>query len=75
MFSVFECPINVLNAGLQSDSIGPLKWDPRARLGLYADHSPAHAGSVALILNVNTGHVSPQYHVVFDDDFTPVSSL
>ena len=38
-------------------------------------HSPAHAGSVALVLNPKTGLVSPQFHVVFDDDFSTVPSL
>jgi len=27
---------------------------------------------VALVFNPSTGHVSPQYHVMFDDDFTTV---
>ena len=27
---------------------------------------------MALVLNPRTGHISPQYHVVFDDDFTTV---
>jgi hypothetical protein len=27
---------------------------------------------VALVYNPSTGHVSPQFHVVFDDDFTTV---
>ena len=35
-------------------------------------HSPFHAGNVALVWNPTTGRVSPQYHVVFDDDFTTV---
>ena len=35
-------------------------------------HSPFHAGNVALVWNHTTGRVSPQYHVVFDDDFTKV---
>ncbi len=30
------------------------------------------ARSVALVYNPSTGHVSCQYHVVFDDDFTTV---
>ena len=34
-----------------------------------------HAGSVALVLNPKTGLVSPQYHVVFDDDFSTVPNL
>ena len=38
-------------------------------------HSPYHAGTVALVLNVATGLVSPQYHVVFDDKFSTVPYL
>ena len=40
------------------------KWQPRSRVGIYLGHSPTHAGSVAMVLNPNTLHVSPQYHVV-----------
>ena len=32
-----------------------------------------HAGSVALILKMVTGHVSPQYHVVYDKTLSTVS--
>ncbi len=39
---------------------------------IYVGHSPFHAGSVALVLNPQTGHVSPQFHVVFDDHFMTV---
>jgi hypothetical protein len=39
---------------------------------LYLGHSPFHTRSVALVYNPSTGHVSPQYQVVFDDDFTMV---
>jgi hypothetical protein len=27
------------------------------------------------VLNLITGHVSPQYHIVFDDDFSTVENL
>ena len=36
--------------------------------------SPAHSSDVPLILNLQTGHTSPQYHVVFDDQFSTVLS-
>ena len=36
--------------------------------------SPKHASSVPLVLNLTTGHVSPQFHVIFDDSFSTVSS-
>ena len=40
---------------------------------MYLGHSPKHARSVALVLNITTDHVSPQYHL--DDDFTTVQSM
>ena len=45
------------------------KWSERSRIGVYLGHSPHHATSVAWVLNITTGHVSPQFHVVFDDHF------
>ena len=38
-------------------------------------HSPCHAGSVFLVLNLKTRLVSPQFHVVYEDIFTTVSYL
>ena len=51
------------------------KLDPKARLGIYLGHLPIHAGSVALVLNPRTLHISPQYHVIFDGDFNTVLYL
>jgi hypothetical protein len=34
--------------------------------------SPLHASSVALACNLNTGHISPQFHVVYDNFFETV---
>jgi len=72
LFHVFGSPCFVLDARLQSGPAGVPKWEPRSRLGIYVGHSPSHAGSVALVLNPRTGHVSPQFHVVFDDTFSTV---
>ena len=67
------CPTYVLDTHLQSSGgAGPPKWEPRSRIGVYMGHSPFHAGNVALVWNPTTGRVIPQYHVVFDDDFTTV---
>ena len=54
---------------------GPPKWDPLARLGIYLGHSPSHAGSVELVMNHKSGLVSPQFHLVFDDNFETVPHL
>ena len=48
------------------------KWAPRARRGQYLGVSPSHSSTVGLILNIATGYVSPQYHVVYDDLFSSV---
>ena len=41
--------------------------EAKARLGIYIGPSPSHAQTVALVLNPRTGHVSPQFHIKFDD--------
>ena len=65
----------MLDSLLQTNPKGVPKWDPRERLGIYLGRYPAHAGNVALVLNPKAGLVSPQYHVVFDDDFTTAPHL
>ena len=67
-FHAFSCPMYVLDNTLQSGQGSP-KWKERARLGVYLGPSPNHARSMALVLNPRTGHVSPQFHVKFDDFF------
>ena len=69
------CPVYVLDSRLQSAGGMAPKWEPRSRIGVYLGHSPSHAGSVALVFNPSTGRVSPQFHVVFDDDFTTVEYM
>ena len=51
------------------------KWEPRSRLGVCLGHSPCHAGSVAFVLNPKTLQVSPQFHVVIDNNFSTVPLL
>ena len=70
-YHTFGCPAYVLDKRLCNGSRVP-KWDPRARHGIYLGMSPKHASNVALIYNPETGFVSPQYHVVFDDEFTSI---
>ena len=75
-FHTFGCPCYVIDSRVQSSGgPGAPKWDPRALLGIYVGHSPHHSGSVALVLNPKTGLISPQFHVVFDDDFSTVPHL
>jgi hypothetical protein len=74
-FHTFGCPCYVSDHCLQSGRGKIPKWEPCARMGIYVEHSPSHAANVSLILNPQTGHVSPQFHVVYNDDFTMVPYL
>ena len=70
-FHAFGCPTYVLENALQSGQGAP-KWRQHSRLGVYLGPSPNHTRSVALVLNPRTGHVSPQFHVKFNDFFETV---
>eukprot|EP00804_Cyclotella_cryptica_P001335 CCRYP_014115-RA/>CCRYP_014115-RA protein AED:0.38 eAED:-0.10 QI:0/0/0/1/1/1/2/0/180 len=52
-----------------------LKWESRAWQGIFVGFSPGLSSLVPLILNPRTQHISPQYHVIFDDAFSTVPSL
>jgi hypothetical protein len=71
-FRPFGCPVYVLNKDLAAGQ-AISNWYKRARVGVYLGQSPVHARSVALILNIQTGLVSPQFHVAFDDLFETVN--
>jgi hypothetical protein len=64
-FQPFGCPVFVLNNKMQSGQKLP-KCEVRSRIGVYLGMSMQHARRVALVLNLKTGHVSPQFHVTFD---------
>ena len=64
----FGCPAFALQSALAAGKSIP-KWNARARLEVYLGPSQRHAQSVASVLNLSTGLVSPQYHVIFDDFF------
>ena len=66
-YHTFGCPVYILDSRLQTNPKGVPNWEPCSRLGIYVGHSPAHAGSIGLVLNPKTGLVSPQYHLVCDD--------
>ena len=70
---VFGCPTYVLDNRLQDGKKIP-KWQPRARTGMFLGFSNEHSSTVGLILNLKTGHISPQFHVVYDELFTTVTT-
>ena len=74
-FHTWGCPVYILDAANQSGAIGTPKWEPRSHTGIYLSHSPCHAGSVSLVINLKTGIVSPQFHVIYNNKFATVPYL
>jgi hypothetical protein len=70
---VWGCPLYILDPRAQGGGKLPA-WDPRARRAQNMGFSPLHASTVALARNLSTGHISPQFHVVYDDFFETVHS-
>ena len=50
-------------------------WKPKSTCGVFLGYSPTNSSDVPLVLNLATGHIPPQYHVVFDDAFSTVQSI
>lgn len=71
-FFPFGCPVYVLDEALQTGNIHH-KWKNRSRVGVYLGMSPHHNKNVALVLSLETGLVSPQFHVTFDPSFHTVA--
>jgi hypothetical protein len=71
---VWGCPIYVLDPRLQAGQKIP-RWQPRSRQGIFVGFSTLHSSEVPLVLNLQTGSITPQFHVVFDDYFSTVLSI
>mmetsp|Transcript_26179 Transcript_26179/g.37216 ORF Transcript_26179/g.37216 Transcript_26179/m.37216 type:complete len:120 (+) Transcript_26179:860-1219(+) len=71
---VWGSPCYVLDPQLASGGKIP-RWEPRSRRGVFVGFSTVHSSGVPLVLNLNSGTISAQYHVVIDDEFSTVSSL
>jgi len=71
-FRVFGSPTYVLHKALQ-DGTSHSKWRSRAWLGVYVGTSTCHSSAIPLIYNPISTHISPQYHVIYDEYFMTVS--
>ena len=69
---IWGCRVCVLDTIFQGGISGLPKWEPCPIAGFYPVHSPFNSGSVDMVLNPTTGHVSPQFYVVFYDGFSTV---
>ena len=71
---VWGCPTYVLDARLQDGKKIP-KFDRRARCGQFLGFSPETSTLVGLVRHLASGHISEQYHCVYDERFETVFGL
>lgn len=64
----FGAPTYVLDNQMQSAQKID-KWTHRARVGVYLGRSQQHARNISLVLSLETGLVSPQFHIKVDSTF------
>lgn len=72
-FHVWGCPVYVLDKEIADGKKIP-KWRPRSQRMMFVGFSPHHASCVPMVLNPQTGTITPQFHVVFDDWFDTVTT-
>jgi len=66
------CPVYELYEALQLQAMFSKKGE-RAWVGIYLCHSPCHASNVPLVINTQTGLVSPQFNLIYGDNFDMVT--
>jgi hypothetical protein len=71
---VFGSPVYILHKSLQDNPGSAPKWQSRCWQGVYLGHFPLHASNVALVYNPATHHVTPQFHLTFDDYFSSIQT-
>ena len=74
MFRVWFCPVYVLDPKIPSGQKLP-HWQPISMHGVFLGYSHNNSSDIPLVLNLATGNISPQYHVVFDDTFINVQFI
>jgi hypothetical protein len=70
-FHPFGSLVYVLTSALQTSS--PFhKWKERSKIGIYLGLSPLHGKNVSLVFDQTMGLVSPQFHVLYDQQLDSV---
>ena len=72
-FHVWGSPVYVLDASLANGRSIP-RWQPRSDRSMYLGNSTNHQHGIPLVLNLETGKITSQFHVIFDDWFQTVDS-
>ncbi len=66
---LFGCLAYILVQDLQIDTDIHHKWKSCLQVGMYLGCLPQHTRDISLVLNLDTGLVSPQFHIKLDSNF------
>jgi len=72
-FNVWGSPAYVLDKEISDGGKIP-RWKPCSNRGMYLGRAENYASSVPLVLNLDTGSITPQFHDVVDNWFATVAS-
>ena len=72
-FHVWGSPAYVLDSTLAAGRSVP-RWTPRSSRSVFVGNSIKQGHGVPLVLNLETGKITSQYHVVIDDWFKTVKA-
>jgi hypothetical protein len=67
------CPVYVLDRRIQ-ECTSPPKWTKRTTQKVYVGHLHHYSKSVPIVWDPKTKLVSPQFHVMFDDNVDTVQA-
>jgi hypothetical protein len=73
VMAVWGCPVYVLDKTLGNGKKIP-KWKLQSKQDIQMGNSPKHSSTVPLVLNPETGAITVQFHVIFNDWFTTVAA-
>ena len=57
-----------VHSPLQPDEY-TIEGERRSRMVVFLGFSKQHANTVGMVLNLSTGHVSPQWNLIYDNSF------
>ena len=69
----FGCPVHALQKK-PADGMSTPRWERRSKRGMCVGMLERHVGSVPLVLNFETGNITAQWNVAFDDWFWTVAA-
>jgi hypothetical protein len=70
---LWGCPVYILDSRISGGKKIP-RWEPWLERSMYMGMSDRHSSTVPLVLNLESGTITPQFHVTLDDWFATIGA-